>query len=355
MDERVPAQGGSASGGKNKIFAYSVLGLNAVAGLIAWRVLANAISGQSAHSWLYPILAFGFWGVVFTLSLIFVRNRKIIYASFIFSVIGYPLFFGIGLTLLGAVLVVPLFILIEAQTKKEIDRGVKIDFYHIVSHTLKYFVTAVCIVIAVAYYFSITDQSVAPSPTFIEEKTLEMEMDWGLKAAGFVLPEDKKELVNEIAGGVTVDEFLSKNFVNPQIDENVAAAKNIIPGGPTDITMLIGDAAALQIREEMLAKSKKDLSKQLGVNVVGEKPMKEVLMSYIDKTERSFFEYSGSEKFYVPVILALGIFLTARILGTAVDIFLGLLILGIIKLARKTGVVEINREQKEVAVIEYSV
>jgi hypothetical protein len=356
MNERVPAQGRSALGGKNKIFAYSVLGMNVAAGWIAWWVLLDAmILGQSAHPWLYPILAFGFWGIVFTLSVIFVRNRRFLYASFVASGAGYPLFFGIGLSVLGAILAVLIFFFIEFQTKNEIKRGIKIDFYHLVSHALKYFVTAVCLVTAIAYYFSITQRSSIPSPTFIEAKTLEMEMDWGLKAAGFFLPEDKKELVDEIANNVTVDEFLSKNFVKPGIDENMAAVSNIVPGGPTEATRLIGDATAIKIQEEMLAKSKRDLAKQLGVNVVGERPMKEVLMNYIDKTERSFFEYSGSEKFYVPVILAFGIFLTARILGTAVDIFLGLFVLLLIRALRSTGIVSIRHEEKEVAMIEYSV
>ena len=159
-------------------------------------------------------------------------------------------------------------------------------------------------------------------------------MDWGLKAAGFVLSDDKKSMIDDISSGVTVDDFLSKNFVDPGIDENMAAVNNAMPSGATDTTKLIGDAAAGKIKEEMLAKSKKDLSKQLGVDVVGEQPMKNVLMAYIDKTERRFFEYSGTDKFYVPIILAFGIFLTARILGTAVDIFLGLFILGIIRLLR---------------------
>jgi hypothetical protein len=340
---------------KNKIFAYSVLGMNVIAAWVSWWVLEGAIFGNISHVWLYPIITFSVWGIAFTLLVIFVRNKKYAYASFIASGIGYPVFFGASLSVLGAVLAVLLFIFTENRTKKEIDRGIKIDFYHIVSHALKYFVTAVCLVIAIAYYFSITDKSEAPSATFIETKTLEMEMDWGLKAAGYVLPEDKKELADQITSGVTVDEFLSSNFVDPQVNENLAAAKNIIPGGATEATMLIGSATAAQVREEMLAKSKKDLSKQLGVNVVGEQPMKEVLMAYIDKTERSFFEYSGSEKFYVPVILAFGIFLTARILGTAVDILLGLLILGIIKVLKATGIVEINQVQKEVAEIEYSV
>ncbi len=339
---------------KNKIFAYTVLGLNVVAAWVSWWILAGAIFGRMNHVWLYPLLAFSFWGIAFTLSAIFVKDRKYFYASLVAGAIAYPVFFGLSLSIAGMVIALLLFVFTERQAKKEISRGIKIDFYHLVSHTLKYFVTAVCLVIAVAYYFSITEGS-KPSALVIETKTLEAEMDWGLKAAGFVLPEDKKELVNQITNNVTVDEFLSKNFVKPGIDENMTTVNNLVPANSTDTAKLIGDAAAVKIQEEMLAKSKQDLAKQLGVNVVGEQPMKEVLMSYIDKTERSFFEYSGSEKFYVPVILAFGLFLTARILGTAVDIFLGLLILGIIKLLRILGVVEVSKEQREVAVIEYSI
>lgn len=339
---------------KNKIFAYSILGLNVIAAWISWWVLAGAIFGQMRHVWLFPILVFGFWAIVFTLLAIFVKNKMYIHLSFLAGALGYPFFLGLGFSLLGLLLAMLLLIFTEIQTKKEIARGITINFYQLVSHTLKYFVTAVCILIAVAYYFSITEKS-APTPTFLETKTLEMEMDWALKGAGFVLPEDKKAMVDDIGSGVTVDDFLSKNFVSPGVDESMATATNIVPGGATDTTRLIGDAAAGKMKEEMLAKSKKDLAKQLGVDIVGEQPMKNVLMAYIDKTERGFFEYSGTDKFYIPIILAFGLFLTVRVLGTAVDIFLGLLILGIIRLLRMAGTVQVNRVQSEVAVIEYSV
>lgn len=340
---------------KNKIFAYSVLALNVVAAWISWWILAGAIFGTMRHIWLYPILAFSFWAIAFTLTAIFVRNKMYIHTSFLAGAIGYPFFLGFGFSLLGLLLAMLLLIFTEIQAKKEIARGVTINFYQLVSHTLKYFVTAVCVLIAVAYYFSITDKAAAPTPTFIETKTLEMEMDWGLKAAGLVLSDDKKSMLDDITNNMTVDEFLSKNFVDPGIDENMATVSNILPNSPTDTTKLIGDAAAGQIKEEMLSKSKKDLAKQLGVDVVGEQPMKNVLMAYINKTERGFFEYSGTDKFYIPIILAAGIFLTARILGTLVDIFLGLFILGIIKLLRSAGVIQVNRVQSEVAVIEYSI
>ena len=340
---------------KNKIFAYTVLALNVVAAWISWWVLAGAISGHMRHIWLFPVLAFSVWGIAFTLTAIFVRKKMYIHLSFLAGAIGYPFFLGFSFSILGLLLAMLLLIFTEIQAKKEIARGITINFYQLVSHTLKYFVTAVCVLIAVAYYFSITDKSAVPTPTFIEGKTLETEMDWGLKGAGFVLSDDKKSMIDDISCGVTVDDFLSKNFVDPGIEENMATVNNVIPGGATDTTKIIGDAAAGKMKEEMLAKSKKDLAKQLGVDVVGEQPMKNVLMAYIDKTERGFFEYSGTDKFYIPIILAAGIFLTARILGTAVDIFLGLLILGIIRLLRKAGIVQVNRVQSEVAVIEYSI
>lgn len=339
---------------KNKIFAYAVLTLNAVAAWIAWAVLAAAIYGKTEHVWLYPILAFSFWGILFTLAAIFVRSKKYFHPSLAAGALGYPVFFGLNFSTLGIFVTLLLLVLTESQAKKEIDRGIKIDFYHLVSHTLKYFVTTVCLATAIAYYFSIAEKP-SPSPTLLEKRTLETEMDWSLKAAGLVLAEDKKKMIEDITANETVDEFLSKNFVDPQINESMTMAKSIAPGGPIEAAKLIGDTTAVQIREEMLAKSKRDLAKQLGVGVVGEQPMKEVLTAYIEKTQKSFFEYSGSDKFYIPLILAFGLFLTARVLGTAIDIFLGLMILGIIKLLRVSGVVSVRQEQKEVAVIEYSI
>ncbi len=340
---------------KNKIFAYSVLGLNVVAAWASWWVLAGSITGRIQHYWVFPAVAFSIWGIFFTLSAIFVKNRAYLYSAYALCAAGYIFFVAISWSLVVIALTILFLLATERQIKKEIERGIRVDFYHLVSHSLRYFVSAICIVVALAYYFSITHRQAAPNPSAIESKSLEMELDWGLKAAGYVLPGDKKELANEITNNITVDEFLSKNFVKPGIDENIETVNNIIPGGATEATRLIGDTAAVQIQEEMLSKSKRDLAKQLGVNVVGEQPMKEVLMAYIDKTEREFFEYSGTEKFYVPVILAFGLFLTARILGTAVDILLGIILLGTIKILRVTGVVNLNRVKKEVAEIEYSI
>jgi len=338
---------------KNKIFAYLILGLNVVAAWAGWWVLANSIYGRTSHAWLYPVLAFGFWSVAFTLSAIFVKKRIYLHSGYVLSGLGYLVFIRPGWSWLAAFLAVLFLILTERHIKKEIERGIKVNFYHLVSHALKYFVTTICLVIAIAYYFSITTES-ALSASLIEAKSLETEIDWGLKAAGLVLPKDKEKMAGDIRNNVTVDEFLLKNFGNQELSGAPGLA-NPPTGNPTEAAKTIGNATAREIQEEMLSKAKSDLAKQLGVPVIGERPMKEVLMSYIDKTERSFFEYSGSEKLYIQIILAFGLFLTARILGTAVDIFLGLFILGLIKLLRIFGVVQVNTEQKEVAVIEYSI
>ena len=355
------AKGGSppdgqagASGGKNKIFAYSILGLNVIAAWMSWWVLANSILGKGRHVWLYPILAFSFWAVVFTLSCIFLKNRIYLHSCYVVSGLGYLIFMRPGWSYVAALLAILFLILIERRIKKEIERGIKIDFYHLASHSLKFFVTTVCLIIAVAYYFSITSGPV-PSASGIESKSLETEIDWGLKAAGFVLPGDKKELIDGIANNITVDEFLTKNMGKPEINNSLIDGNGPAAGSPGETAKIIGDATAQKIQEEMLSKANSDLSKQLGVPVIGEQPVKEVLMAYIDKAERSFFEYSGSEKLYVPIILAFGLFLTARILGTAVDIFLGLFVLLLIKILRISGVVSIRHEEREVAMIDYSI
>lgn len=321
--------------------------MNAAAAWASWWVLAGAISGNMRHIWLFPILAVSVWAIAFTLTAIFVKNKRYIHASFLAGAAGFPVFFGFSLSFLGLLLAMLLLVFTEIQAKREIARGIKIDFYHLVSHTLKYFVTAVCLVIAVAYYFSITEKPKPASALAIETKTLESEMEWGLKAASLVLSDEKKKLADDILSGMSVDDFLSKNFIGPETGGGGE--------GASDAARLIGNAAAVEVQKQMLDKSKRDLAKQLGVDVVGEQPMKNVLMAYIDKTERSFFDYSGADKFYIPVILAFGLFLTARILGTAVDIFLGLLLLGIIKILRMAGIVSLKTEQREVGVIEYGV
>lgn len=333
---------------RNKIFAYVVLGLNVVASWISWWILAGVIFGDLRHIWLFPILGFGAWAIAFTLSAIFVKDRRYLYGTYFLSSLGYIFFITISWSLIIVVLMVVFLIGTERQIKKELRRGITIDFYHLVSHSLRYFVSAVCIVIAVAYYLSITHRS--PSPVAIEKSTLEKEIDWGLKAAGMVLPDEKKALIEDIGKNMSVDDFLSKNFVEPEFQEFLDGESSA-----SYATKMIGNAATVEIQKQMLSKSKKDLAKQLGVDVVGEQPMKNVLMAYIDKTERSFFEYSGTEKFYIPIILASGIFLTARILGTIVDIFLGFLIVGIIKILRATDVIRLGSEQKEVVMVEYSI
>lgn len=346
----MPAKGGSAYSGKNKIFAYTILGLNVIATWASWWVLRRAFLGESTHSWIYPTLAFSLWGIVFALAVMFVRNWKLQFASFVLGFVVYPFFLGFNLSIVGALITFGLFLLTENQAKKEIAQGIHLNFYRLVGHTLKYFVTAVCMVVAVAYYFHLLERSAVPSPIFLEDETLQAEMDFGLKTAGFVLPEEKRAIIDDITSGMSVDDFLSKNFVQPEVDETILNSDSA-PG----IAKVIGDTAAVEVQQKLLAKSKKDLSKQLGVDVVGELPMKNVLMSYIDKTERSFFEYSGTDKFYVPIIIAIGIFLTARVLGTIVEIFLGLVILLIIKMLEKTGLIEMVREQREVMTIRYDV
>jgi hypothetical protein len=323
--------------------------MNVLAAWVSWWVLYRAVSGQSAHSWIYPVLAFSVWGIFFTLGTIFVKNRKLLYSVYFLCGAGYIFFVTITLSLLIVALVVLFLILTEKQIKKEVERGIKIDFYHLVSHSLRFFVSTVCIVVAVAYYLSITHRS-APTAISIETKTLETEIDWGLKAVALVLPEDKRAMIDDINNNISVDDFFTKNFVEPESAE-VPNELN----SATDTTRMIGDAAAVEVKKKMLDKSKRDLAKQLGVDVVGEQPMKYVLMAYIDKTERNFFDYSGTDKFYIPLIFALGLFLTTRILGTAVDILLGILILSLIKLLRVTGVINLRNEQREIAMIEYAV
>jgi hypothetical protein len=341
---------------RNRVFAYVVLGLNIIAAWISWWILASSIYGRTDHPWLFPILAFSFWAIFFALGCIFIKNRKYLFACYAVSAFGYLLFINPGWSYIAFPFTLLFLAFTEYQIKKESERGMTVDFYHLASHSLKYFVSIVCLVIAISYYFAIYNQA-SPSASGIESATIKTEIDWGLTAAGYVMSDENRKLAEDVRNNVTVDEFLSKNWIEQNVAKLQEAQNNREnnQNQPSDTAMIIGSTTAQQIKQEMLAKSKKDLSKQLGVSVVGEMSVKDLIAAYIDKTERNFFENSGSYKLYLPIILAFGLFLTARILGTAVDLLLGLVLLGIIKILLITNIVSIKKETREVGMIEYSI
>ncbi len=339
---------------KNKNFAYALLGLNVVCAWTSWWTLGNSIFKRVAeYDWLIPTIAFSIWAIVFTLGAIFIKNKYLFYWSLIFGGFGYVYLNSFNLSLVAVGLAVAILIATEYGVKKELEKGVRINFYYVVRQALKFFVTAVCLVVAFSYYFSLDRMNAALGK--IEKNSLTQEIDWGLKTAQYIMPEKQGEMIDKILSGVTVDEYLIESQPKAEFEMNELAG---IAGPESAESIDINSVSQFlnqKIKEESLKRSKEEISEYLGVPVTGREKVKDIIIEYIDKSEREFFERSTGLQMYLPVIMALALFLTARILATIVDIFLGFVILALIKLFRKSEVVGIKREMKEVAVIEYSV
>lgn len=340
---------------KNKIFAYSILAVNVVTAWIAFGILGQVLRGNILkYNWILPIAAFGVWAVFFSLSTIFIRSRWWQYGAWALALLGYIFLVDFGWSSFVLILAFLLFLLTEHTVKNELAGGIRIHFYRVVNVSLKYFVTAVCIVVAVAYYFSLERRENLTIPN-IETKTLEEEIKWGLKLAGVFMPE-KEKLIEDIEKDMTVDEYLLKNQLMGGEDADGQMLQNGIADLPPDVSVsAIGEVINGQFQQEMLKVSKGKISEQLGVAVQGDEKVKDILVKFIETKQNEFLADAFSKGFYLSLIMALGLFLAIRLIGAGVDIILGFLILGIIKLFVRSGAVEMRKEMREVGVIDYSI
>jgi len=341
---------------KNKKTIYFILALNIALAWIAWWILGRAFDGRLGNFiWSAPILAFSFWAVSFSLATIFTKNRFWLFGTYIASLAGYLVLVDFGWSSLVLVAAFALLYLTEKSVKKELSIGIRIHFYRVVNLSLKYFVTAVCVVAAVAYYFSLTNRDNLTIPN-IERKTLNEEIDWGMKFTSLAMPE-KKDLVANIENGMTVDDYLIENQLSGLNPEEFSGTSGIngSPSGADGSLGMVGQMVNGKVRDEMLAIYKKNISEQLGVSVQGDEKVREVLTEFIETKQNNFLQEAFSKSFYVALIMALGLFLAIRLIGAGVDILLGFVILGIIKILIAWGAIDLRTETRKVKVINYSI
>ena len=341
---------------KNKNFAYALLVLNVLVAWVSWWTLANSIFDRvSGYDWLIPAVAFSIWAIVFTLGAIFIRSRLLFYSSIVVGALGYSLLNSLNFSLIGVTLAVLILFGTEYLVKRELEKGVQINFYYVIRQCLKYFVTAISLVVAFSYFFALDRDNATLGR--IEKDSYLRQVEWGLKASRYVLAEENKELIDKILSGVTVDEYLQRddgslNFSSEELE--MIGASGI---GLENQVVLESLSSSLnrEIQRQALEKSKKEISEQLGMEINGDEEVKDVLVQYADKSQQDFLERSTGVRENLPLIMALALFLTVRILATIVDIFLGVVIFGLISLFQKAQIIDIEKEMKEGAVIEYSI
>ncbi len=341
---------------KNKNFAYALLGLNVLAAWASWWTLGNSIFGRvSGYDWLIPAAAISIWAIIFTLGAIFIKSRLYFYSSIVLGALGYLFLNSFNLSFIGVVLGVLILFATEYGVKRELERGVQLNFYYVVRQSLKYFVTAVSLVVAVSYFFSLDRDNADLGK--IERDSLASQVEWGLKASRYVLAGENKQLVDNILSGATVDEYLRRDDGNlgvssqdlEMIGQSGVSFENQV------VLESLGSSLNQQIRQQALEKSKKEISDQLGMEISGDEQIKDVLAEYADKSQQDFLARSTGVRENLPLIMAIVLFLTVRILATILDLFLGVVIFGFIRVFQTAGIVDIRKEMKEAAAIQYSI
>jgi len=136
-------------------------------------ILGAAVVLSSAVSWLMLksifywgnlsveilISAFGVfvvWGIALSLAMLLIKDKKILYGSFILSLIIFAMFFNNEpfYYLIAMIILFAAFAVAVIKIKKEEEVQVSLDFYRIWKRGLPVFVTALAIIISAVYYFS---------------------------------------------------------------------------------------------------------------------------------------------------------------------------------------------------------
>jgi len=336
---------------KNKNFAYIILVLNVAAAWVSWWTISNSILGKvDEYVWILPIAAFFIWSVLFSLACALIKGKRLIYGSFVLSLAGYIFFLGLNLSVLALLAAFLMFAAAESKIKEELIYGPRLSFFRAVNYGLKFFVTAVCIVIAFAYYFS-SDEGKSFLDSSGSSKSMEKLVDWSLKGAGQMFP-DKKEIIADIESGITMDEYLIKSQSKSDLGGDIPSLKEQLPD-PLAGSIAVDEGMIGMLEKESLELSKQKISEQLGVEVKGDEKVKDFLVRYVKFKQRDFLAESSS-KIFLPILIALGIFLTAKVIGFVVRVFSEMVVIGLIRLFVHCGVVELKTETRRVKTVEYS-
>lgn len=288
-----------------KLYKEIILGAAVVLlGVFCWWFLKYVfyVGGLTAGCWTWGGILFLLFGIAVCLAMLLIDNKAILFGSFglmflLFFVFFYdePFYYLVVLLLLFLA-----FISATRKIKREEEVQVNLNFWRIWKRGLPIFLTALILVIAMAYYFS-------PEPKKFQQK------DVYISRSNFNL------IIKPLEG--LISERLPKEI--PNLDAEAIKSLN--------------------------AEQIKDLKNQYSVEVKQGDTVRDVLYRLVNFQLNSA---TGPYKKFIPFGLAVGLFISLKIVSilyVAIIIMLSWLIL---KLLIVIKFVKLERIQKQVETIE---
>lgn len=202
--------------------------------------------------WILAFTVFVLWGIALSLAMLLIRDKRILYGSFVVMAGAFGMFFNNEpfYYLIGLILLFCAFVIGAAKIKREEEVQVRLNFWRIWKRGLPIFVTALAILIAMVYYFSPAldklnkreiiiprntfDMIIAPFESLIKARLPEEAPDLNVKAIEFLKPQEIKDLNDKYGIIVSQDETIRDllyQLTEYQINSADAPYEKFIPIG----------------------------------------------------------------------------------------------------------------------------
>lgn len=255
------------------------------------------VGNLSLSCWIIGIILFLLWNIVLCLATLLIKNKLILFSSFAVSLILFFIFFHNEFLYYFIALIILLlcFWFASNRIKKEEEVQTTLNFWRIWKRGLPIFITALCLLISVAYYFSPAIMKTSKTKIKIPRQSFDIAI---------------KPL-----------EGLIKERLPEDIDLNMPVNKILNPE---------------QIKE---------LEKNYGIKIGSTDTGKDVLYKLVDFQINNL---AGPYRKFIPFGLAMGLFITLKIASLIYVPFLILFSYLVLKLLIAIRFIRIEIEKKEV-------
>jgi len=287
-----------------KIYKEIILGAAVVLlGLFSWYFLRYIfyVGNLTIGCWIWGGILFILFGVVLCLAMLLIDNKAILFGSFVLTAALFFVFFNNELFyyFIAILILIAAFAFANKKIRKEEEVQVNLNFWRIWKRGLPWLITILCLVIVLVYYFS-------PEPAKFQQKEIQ------ISRSNFNL------ILRPLEG--LISERLPKEIG----DLNVEAIQSL--------------------NKEQI----KDLKNQYNIEVKKGDTIKDVLYKLVNFQLNSV---SGPYKKFVPFGLAIGLFITLKIISILYVAIVIMLAWLAIKILIAIKFAKLEKIQKEVETV----
>lgn len=258
------------------------------------------IGGLTIGCWISGGVLFFLWGVSLCLAMLLIKNKFVLFGSFGLALLLFFIFFNNHpiYYLIVLVLLFLAFLISSKKVKKEEEIQVNLNFWRIWKRGLPLFITTFILVVCMVYYFS---------PELMNKKETKIKIPE--KVFNLIIKPLEGLIKEQLPQGIDLDSEINK----------------ILP-----------------------ADQKRDLERQFGIKIGNKDTGRDVLYKLVDYQLNNI---TGPYRKFIPLGLAIGLFITLKIVSIIYVALVILLSYLVLKLLMAIKFVKIEIETKEVETV----